>query len=375
MYWYLTGSVLIVGYVVILFLFSKNWRRLKLVGAPPDFDPNVFFSIIIPARNEEAVIESCLSSVLAQDYPESLFEIIVVDDFSVDRTAEIAIEKGVKLIRMKDVIDQNINSYKKKAVETGIRAALGEYIVVTDADCMVPARWLRTLAWLIEQEKPVLIASPVKMKCTSYRFLNIFQCLDFLSLQGITAAAAGSGVMSLCNGANLCYSKKSFEEIKGFSGIDHLASGDDLLLMQKFSERYPGAIRYCLSGDVIVETFPEKTIKSFFKQRIRWASKAAVYREKKIIAILSLVYLVNLFPVLVAFTFFFSTSYIYLLFAFISMKTLSELYFLIPVAAFFKQNKLLRYFLLMQPFHIFYTVLTGLLGQKGSYEWKGRKVK
>ena len=375
MYLYLAGGFILISYVLILLFFRRSWKRLQPVSVSSDFSPKTFFSIIVPARNEEAVIEKCLSSLIQLNYPHSLYEIIVVDDFSSDRTAEIVSQKGVKLIKMKEVIQEKINSYKKKAVDTGIRSASGDYIVVTDADCVAPSQWLRTLAWVIEKGNPVLIASPVKMSGNASNYFHLFQSLDFLSLQGITAAAAGSGKMSLCNGANLCYSKKSFLEIDGFAGIDHLASGDDLLLMQKFSEKYPGRLRYCFSQDVIVQTFPEKSLNSFFRQRIRWASKAVVYRETKIIGVLSVVYLVNLFPFLLLFTLFFSLSYGYLLLAFIAIKTLSELYFLIPVASFFKQNKLLLHFLFVQPFHIIYTVIAGLLGQKGSYEWKGRKVK
>jgi len=55
-------------------------------------------------------------------------------------------------------------------------------------------------------------------------------------------------------------------------------------------------------------------------------------------------------------------------------KTLTELAFMIPVAAFFRQTHVLTWFPLMQPFHILYTVIAGWLGKFGSYRWKGRKV-
>ena len=62
---------------------------------------------------------------------------------------------------------------------------------------------------------------------------HIFQSLDFLSLQGITAASVFSRFHTMCNGANLAYEKKAFEEVSGFAGIDQIASGDDMLLMHK----------------------------------------------------------------------------------------------------------------------------------------------
>jgi cellulose synthase/poly-beta-1,6-N-acetylglucosamine synthase-like glycosyltransferase len=375
MFWYLFGAIILLIYSLLLFLLRKDWKRLSYSKVPIDFIPSFSFSVVIPARNEEEVIEQCLDSVLAQRYPSSLFEIILVDDFSEDKTAIIAKKKDVRIIHLKEIVNNKINSYKKKAVEEGIKAAKGDYIVVTDADCIVPTDWLRTLAWMIENQKPVMIAAPVRMQGSYFSFLGLFQSLDFLSLQGITAAATGSGKMSLCNGANLCYSKEAFIKVGGFEGVDQIASGDDLLLMHKFSNKYPGCVKYCFSEDVIVQTTPEKTFKSFISQRIRWASKATVYKDKRITATLSLVYLVNLFPFLLVFAAFLSPDLGILLLVFLIIKTITELYFLIPVAEFFKQSKQLRYFVFMQPFHIVYTVITGLLGQGRSYDWKGRKVK
>jgi cellulose synthase/poly-beta-1,6-N-acetylglucosamine synthase-like glycosyltransferase len=375
MLWYLLGGALLLIYSLLLIFLRKDWNRLSYCKAPIDFQPSVSFTVIIPARNEEAVIADCLGSVLSQKYPSSLYEIIVVDDFSEDKTASIAKEKGVRLIQLQEIVKNKINSYKKKAVEEGVKSAKGDYIVVTDADCIVPAYWLRTLAWMIANQKPVMIAAPVKMHSSSFSFLSLFQSLDFLSLQGITAAATGSGKMSLCNGANLCYSKEAFLEVGGFEGVDEIASGDDLLLMHKISEKYPGRIRYCLSVDAIVQTSPEKTFKSFLRQRIRWASKATIYKDKRITATLSLVYLVNLFPFFLAIAGLISPELGFPLLFFLIIKTFAELYFMIPVVGFFNQTKLLRYFILMQPFHVVYTVIAGLLGQGRSYDWKGRNVK
>ena len=42
----------------------------------------------------------------------------------------------------------------------------------------------------------------------------------------------------MCNGANLAYERKAFFEVNGFTGIDHIASGDDMLLMQKIAQRF-----------------------------------------------------------------------------------------------------------------------------------------
>ena len=96
------------------------------------------------------------------------------------------------------------------------------------------------------------------------------------------------------NGANMAYSKSAFNEVGGFSGIDNIASGDDMLLVHKISQRYPGRIAYAFTNEAMVETDPEPDLKSFLRQRIRWASKAAKYEDKRIFRVLLLVYAANL---------------------------------------------------------------------------------
>ena len=374
MVWMLTGGVLTLFYTILLLYFRRKWDRLKKDEVPAGFSPKIRFSVIVPARNEEQNVASCLQSIKSNDYPASLYEIMVVDDFSDDQTPQIVRQEGVRLIQLKDSVPDKLNSYKKKAIETGIAAAAGSYIVTTDADSTVSPQWLRTLAWIIETKAALFIAAPVRMKFQK-GFFQRFQVLDFLSLQAVTAAAASSNTMSLCNGANLCYSKKTFQEVGGFEGIDKLASGDDLLLMHKVSVSFPGRLHYCLSESVIAETLPEPTVRAFLQQRIRWASKALVYQDLRIVGVLSLVYLINLFLLLLTLGALIDKQLWSFFFLFLGMKTFFELVFLFPAAKFFDQKKQLYIFPLLQPFHIFYTVVAGLLGRRVRYEWKGRRVR
>lgn len=130
-----------------------------------------------------------------------------MDDFSTDRTAAIVQQFAfAKLIQLKNVVGtQHINSYKKKAIETGIAHCNGELIVTTDADCSVPKKWLETIAAFYLQHKPEFIVMPVAINHNN-RFIEIFQALDFMGMQGITATM----VHHMCNGANLAYTQKPF---------------------------------------------------------------------------------------------------------------------------------------------------------------------
>ena len=336
-----------------------------------------FVSVIIAARNEEKNIGGCLRSILSQDYSKDYFEIIVVDDFSTDDTASIVSsmkEKTVRLISLKEILgDNKINSFKKKAIETGIINAKGSLIVTTDADCIASPAWLRTIVAFYETFDPVLIAAPVTF-FSKGTFFDIFQSLDFMALQGITGAAIHKKFHAMCNGANLAYTKKAFDEVGGFTGIDNIASGDDMLLMHKISVKYPDKILFLKSRKAIVQSNAAATVHEFFQQRIRWASKSDKYVDKRITGILILVYLVNAWIVMMFIFSIFFHSLFWWSIGLLVAKTLTELYFLYPVSIFFGKEKMLWWFPIAQPFHILYTIIAGWLGKFGSYKWKGRSI-
>jgi cellulose synthase/poly-beta-1,6-N-acetylglucosamine synthase-like glycosyltransferase len=196
-----------------------------------------------------------------------------------------------------------------------------------------------------------------------------------MTLQGITGASVFKKVHVMCNGANLAYQKEVFFKVGGFVGVDKLASGDDMLLMQKIQAQYPDEISFLKSKEVIVNTAPAETLRDFMNQRIRWASKAGSYTDKKIISVLLLLYLLNVWLLFLGILSCVYSEVFYLFILSMILKTVSELLFMLPVAQFFDKKKQLWWFLLAQPFHILYTVMAGWLGQFGSYQWKGRKVK
>ncbi len=362
--------ILFILYSLLLLYYRQLWKKVPLYT--PQHTATTRISVIIPARNEEKNIGTLLSALQQQSYTTSNTEIIVVDDHSTDRTAEIVQSyTTVKLIRLQE---EGINSYKKKAIEKGIAAASGELIVTTDADCIPGPDWLSTMAAFKEEKEAVFIAAPVVFS-HDQSVLQLFQTLDFLVLQGITAAAVQSRSLSMCNGANMAYSKDAFLSVDGFTGIDQVASGDDMLLMHKISSAFPEKVFYLQSKAAIMNTAPMQSWTAFFNQRIRWASKAKYYSDRRIFAVLLLVYLFNLSIAVSLFAGFLDSRY-WLFFAAAWVgKTLVELPFVYGVAGFFGKQSLVSWFFLFQPLHILYTVCSGLLGQFGTYEWKGRKVK
>jgi cellulose synthase/poly-beta-1,6-N-acetylglucosamine synthase-like glycosyltransferase len=391
MLFFLTGiaGVLFVAYAASIAFYWRQWKAIPyFMPREPGTSRATRITVLIPARNEAAGILDCLRSLAGQTYPKDRFEVIVLDDHSTDGTAAVVrdyVASGadglaLRCLRIAEAPPPAaLTAYKKFAIETGVGTASGELIVTTDADCFFDPQWLSTLAAFYEEKGAKFIAAPVRIGREprgARSLLGIFQTLDFITLQGITGAAVHSRFHSMCNGANLAYARDAFYEAGGFKGVDHIPSGDDMLLMHKIYLRYPGQVFYLKNRHAIVTTHPETRWKGFINQRVRWASKADAYDDRRIFWVLLLVYLVNaLFIALLVGAFFFNYWWLWLLLVLLVVKTIVEYPFVRSVAAFFGQQQLMAYFPLLQPLHIVYTVSVGWLGKFGSYSWKDRTIK
>lgn len=367
-------GIFLLIYYLLISSYEKGWRSYSPPEALPAKENQSRISVVVAARNEEKNIHFLLHALSAQTLAPALFEVIIVDDYSTDGTAAVVENFSalpVRLLRPSVPAEQ---SSKKRAIEAGVHAALGSLIVTTDADCIPGPRWLETIHNFYTATSANFIAAPVKFTHNLWPFQS-FQALDFMVLQGITAASVTMDALTMCNGANLAYRKKDFINVNGFDGIDHVATGDDMLLMYKIRKQTAGRVFYLLDKDAIVKTAPAKGLIGFIRQRKRWASKSFVYDDKRILPVLVFVYLFNfLFVALLAAGFWKPAFWSLGLWCLIG-KTAIELPFVLMVSKFYQERRLLWYFPFFQPFHILYTVVIGLLSRSGRYEWKGRRTK
>jgi len=219
----ITAFVLGLCYTCLLAWFTYGWQRLPYFDATStpvreEGDSEPFFTIIIPARNEAANIEQCLKGIMQQTLPVKQWECIVVDDHSGDETAAIVRQVQadnpqipLRITEAPSADNLEFVAYKKQAIEQGIRQANGEWIVTTDADCIAPTQWLWTLKAFIDEKRPYLVAGPVSF-LTEDSVFKCMQALEFMSLIGIGAASVSNNAPNMCNGANLAYKKRVFEE-------------------------------------------------------------------------------------------------------------------------------------------------------------------
>lgn len=269
-------------FFLIYFLFlAQLWRGVK--NMPAGSEANVLpVSIIVVVRNEEPVIENCLTSLVEQNYPESLLEIIIVDDGSNDRTPELLAKFGDKFPALQIVMTEKKSTYcgnKKIALDQGIHLSTGEILLFTDADCAPPPNWALEMALCFTPEVGLAAGfSPVIGKQNNV-WQRIIQ-LDSLSAGIVAAGAIGLGSAATCTGRNLAFRRSVFDEVNGYQKILGSVSGDDDLFLQLVQRTTSWKIRYNLNPASFVPSFFSKNISKIFVQKKRHLSAGKFYNPR-----------------------------------------------------------------------------------------------
>jgi len=363
---------LLVLYIVRISQYLTGWKQVTEYK-PGNSLHKILISIIIPFRNEEKNIKGLLKDLVNQNYPDELFEVILVNDHSEDSTTRI-IEPFCRNHKNFRLIDLRQNFYgKKEAIETGIRNAAGELIVTTDADCRACNKWISTIAdYYFESDKPEMIIGLVDI-LSEDTFYNKFQQLEFLSLVGSGAGAVGISQPIFCSGANLIYKKELFNRYKDPLNKT-LVSGDDTLFMLRLKRDSKNEIRLLKSKEAIVFTKPQLTIGEFIRQRIRWTSKARFYKDYNIIYSSVIVLTLNV-SILISIILIFTNKYYSLYPVLLFGKTLIDFIFMNTILKFFNKKRLLKFLIVFQFFYPLYISITGILGNLAGYSWKNRNIK
>jgi cellulose synthase/poly-beta-1,6-N-acetylglucosamine synthase-like glycosyltransferase len=305
----------------------------------------------VACRNEQKSLPSLLNSIALQNYPLDLFEVIIVDDNSTDKTADVV--SGFNWAGSIRVL-KNSGKGKKQALRTGITYARGNLIVTTDADCTAGKNWIRTIAGYYEMNNPDMIISPVQIK-TVPGFFGKFIELEFISLQGITAGTALSGNGTMCNGANLAFSREAY--LNHSDNLhDELNSGDDIFLLHSLKRQADTKILWLESNDALITTESPFTFRSFLKQRNRWISKGKAYTDiyTIILGIFTFLAIAVQTGFLIASVV--HPSLIWVLICVVVLKSIPDLLILRNTTERFGKKELMRWFFLSQLIYPFYVL-------------------
>jgi cellulose synthase/poly-beta-1,6-N-acetylglucosamine synthase-like glycosyltransferase len=367
---WITALTILLLYSIRIFRYRAGWKRAAEFS-PDSYSREISISVIVPFRNEENNIQGLIKDLANQNYPGQLYEVLLIDDHSEDSTAGI-IKNYCRDISNFRLIQLPVNiSGKKAAIKAGIENAAGKLIITTDADCRTGRNWISAVtSFYLLDDKPKMIIGLVDL-LPEASFFKKFQQLEFLSLIGSGAGAAGISHPVYCNGANLIYEKELYYKFRDPLS-DTSVSGDDTLFMLKVKKNYQHEIKLLKSRDAIVYTKPQLSFRDFIRQRIRWASKAKYYKDYDIIYTSIVVFALNV-SILISMILMFTGNHFLLYPALLTGKTIADFTILNSILKFFNKRDLLNYLIIFQIIYPLYISFTGILGNIAGYKWKNRK--
>ena len=258
----LTIAIIILVIQVLILLFSPG---KELFRSPSH--RYLFVSVLVAARNEEEHLKECLEKLLDQTYPSGKYEILVGNDNSTDSTAQITEafnHQSIQLINIPD-IDSDMPP-KARVISNLLKKAVGEYILITDADVVVPNTWIENHLDLARPDFGTISGF------TGIKSVNVFTSLlnqEWLSVLLKIKILCDFGISITALGNNMAFSKKSLNEIGGFNSLNFNSINEDQIIALNFQKKgYKNG--FDNSSYTFAETYHPKTINRLLNQRKRW---------------------------------------------------------------------------------------------------------
>ncbi|MBN2365263.1 MAG: glycosyltransferase [Calditrichaeota bacterium] len=367
MAWMLIVPALI--YAGLIFYFFAGLFRLRR-----DLRKNLFsVSVLVPARNEKFHIRDCLQSLWNQTYPRDLFEVWIIDDESTDSTAEIVrdyIKDKPNFHLISHHRDSSRPSFKKQALKFALEKVTGEIVMTIDADSVAQPRWIEKMTGLYEEDTGLVAGVVTFFPEKEKTLFGKLQTLEFAGIVFCGVGAAGNHNPLICNGSNLSYRLKAFQDAGGYQGHEFLPSGDDDLLLQNIEKKTSWKIKYSVLRETVNYTRPVEDWFDFLNQRSRWASKSLYYPKKWLLLLMAIIYfyyllIIVLFPVTLLGYF---PWKIYLIA--VMLKIIPELFLIFRALQFLGRLALLKYFFHGQVFQLIYVIIAGVRGFFHRFSWK-----
>jgi glycosyltransferase involved in cell wall biosynthesis len=342
--------IIYLGSLILLILGFSVFRNF-LVRNP---QKNTF-SILIACRNEEQNLPVLFESLRNLNYPKVLYEIIIVDDASSDQSPHLLKQfaENSENIKCFYLLEKN-EKYKgkKAALKKAAQNAMNEFLLFTDADCIVHPEWLNGYNKFISPQTSMICGFYSEQNVSSFkRFSNQFSAAIFsVSIAlGIPFSAAGS---------NLCIRKTVFENVDGYEKIKHHTAGDDKLLVQMI---HKAGYKIAFNHFNHISTSSQIS-NSYFKRKYGKAKLSPPF-----IQLLS--FLVLLFYLSIPFFVLFRSLWI----PFLCYYTaINFFWFSILIRHKFKWKIMDLFYLLIYPYFVIFYTIWGMLS---SWQWKDQKAK
>ncbi|HUI28779.1 MAG TPA: glycosyltransferase [Candidatus Acidoferrales bacterium] len=256
-------------YAYAAYRSRRTGRQPSVAGHQPPRSPKV--SVVVAAKDEEKNLPACLNSLVGLQYPRDKLEIIIVNDQSTDATPSLIdkMSRDFGYVRRVDAKGSSALRGKPNALSQGIENATGEFIFLTDADCVVPPTWITETLKYFDGDTGI-VGGVTLISKTSKPIYGI-QALDWDFLLTVGAGAATIGKPIACLGNNLVVRKKAYDEIGGYKNIKFSVT-EDFALLKAIARSGKWSYCYPMEKSTLVETLPVESFREVFSQRKRWAT-------------------------------------------------------------------------------------------------------
>ncbi len=353
-------------------------------------------TILIAARNEALRITKCLQCLFAQEYPPELLQIIIVNDRSTDATPKILADFSeqfpgrLTLLHIsKDTTGYDPkNSPKKFALRCGLEKATGEIMITTDADCIMTKNWVKKLVSEFSEDTGLVLgmtsyygidnSDRIAGKNTGFgkplkNLIAGTEALEFISYGIVAAALVGLKFPVHGNANNIAYRRKVYHEAAGFSSHSHIISGDDDFLIQSVHKLGKWKIKYAVTPESQVQTEPPLSLKQFWEQRKRWASKCSLYEPKQTLFLMTIFIYYALIPISLLLGLW-NLKFFWIGLGSWVIKTTTDYLVMHKGLGLFGKKDLLRWFIPTSIVYIPIILAAVLAGTFGGFTWKDQRV-
>jgi len=222
------------------------------------------FSIVVPVKNEERVIDRLLNSLTTMDYPVNKREIIIVEDGSTDKTNEICLNYAKEHANVK-ILHKNLSDGKPSALNFGLAHAKGDIVAVFDADNVPATNAL--LAVIDYFEDPKVAAVQGRTASINPRENMLTQFIAYEEAVWCEAYLRGKDVLNLfvhLKGSCQFIRRNVLDQLQGF---DEDVLSEDMEISARLVEN---AYRIRYASDVVALQESPSNLKTLFQQRTRW---------------------------------------------------------------------------------------------------------
>lgn len=240
-------------------------------------------SILIAARNEEAVILDCLRAVAQLDYPENNVEVLIGNDQSTDRTGPLVADfiADKPTIQLIDITESGTGLRGKANVLAQLaQRARGEWLFFTDADTQVPTTWLREMIQPPGHSVGIVTgitlpggSTPGVDSPVGSRLFGKLQTIDWLYSLTLTHWLGALGIPVTAMGNNMAVRREAYLAVGGYEKLPFSVTEDYALFRAVVASGY--GFRTLLDERVLATTRPVATLRNWLDQRKRWMRGAS----------------------------------------------------------------------------------------------------